>query len=266
VPPPVAAPIVSVPVMTGVVVNKLETPVETPIGGGAGAGAGVAAAEAAVLSLEDEIPTAWQPLLAPHKEKLVSLSKALEGKDFLPPRDCIWAALVAVPPEKVKVVILGQDPYPTPGNAMGLSFSVAPDVKPLPASLKNIFKELGRDLGIDHTGTGDLSGWAAQGVLLLNTLLTVEPGKPQSHAGIGWEAITDAILLGVKAHSPNAIFVLWGKTAQAKKKLLGPTVCFIEAPHPSPLSAHTGFHGSAPFSTLNRLLIEKGDTMIDWSR
>jgi ATP-dependent DNA helicase PIF1 len=243
-------------------VIKLDAPAE----GGAGAGAGAIPSIAPITNfLEASIPFKWSFVLAPHKETLRTLSTALEGKAFLPPRECIWAALAAVAPENVKVVILGQDPYPTPGNAMGLSFSVSPGVKPLPASLKNIFKELTRDLGIDHTSSGDLSGWATQGVLLLNTILTVEPGKPQSHAGIGWETITDAILLGVKAVAPNAIFVLWGKTAQAKKKLLGPTVRVLEAPHPSPLSAHTGFHGSAPFSTLNRMLVEKGDTMIDWA-
>lgn len=247
-------------------VIKLEDP---PLGTGAGAGAVATSVEtdeaASTNWLYTTLPAAWQPILAPHEAKLLALCETLEGKDFLPPPDALWAALATVTPATTKVVILGQDPYPTPGHAMGLSFSVAPGVKPLPGSLKNIFKELARDVGVERPPhNGDLRAWAAQGVLLLNTLLTVEPGKPQSHANIGWEAITDALLLAVKAAAPHAIFVLWGKTAQTKKKLLGPGAVCIEAPHPSPLSAHTGFHGSAPFSTINRLLTEKGISPVHW--
>jgi len=167
-------------------------------------------------------------------------------------------------------VILGQDPYPTPGNAHGLAFSVLPNVRPLPASLKNIYKELATDQGITPPAHGYLAGWSTQGVLLLNTVLTVEAGAPQSHAKIGWEEVTDQIIRAVAAQTRQTIFVLWGKSAQVKRKLLGMYLDshqhrVIETAHPSPLSASKGFFGSAPFGMINGWLTEMGKETIRWN-
>jgi uracil-DNA glycosylase len=173
------------------------------------------------------------------------------------------------PLESIKVVILGQDPYPTVGNAHGLAFSVLPDVRPIPASLKNIYKELVSDVGFVAPLHGNLETWAKQGIMLLNTVLTVEAGAPQSHSKIGWEEVTDQIIRSIAAQNKNVIFVLWGKSAQVKKKLLslyldknGHRV--LESAHPSPLSASKGFLGSKPFSKINEWLKEMGKDSIDW--
>ncbi len=164
--------------------------------------------------------------------------------------------------DDVKVVIVGQDPYHQPGQAMGLSFSVHKDIK-LPKSLVNIFKELEADLGIKNVH-GDLSSWTHQGVLLLNTILTVRESEPLSHAKYGWETFTDAILKALGNREKPVIFVLWGKNAQKKRELLKEHHYFIESSHPSPLGAYRGFIGSRPFSKINEYLKSMGETPIDW--
>lgn len=227
--------------------------------------------------LFDSIPAVWKDSLASQEKVLQALSTTLATKEFLPPRDQVWSALALTPLSTVKVVILGQDPYPTVGNAHGLAFSVLPTVNPIPASLKNIYKELAADLGwpVDKTGlplhkkTGHLVSWAEQGVLLLNTVLTVEAGAPQSHAKLGWEPVTDHLLRTIAATRQHVVFVLWGKSAQAKRGAIalyeeknGHLV--LEAAHPSPLSASKGFLGSRPFSTVNAWLEKKGLAGVEW--
>lgn len=219
--------------------------------------------------LYDSIPHGWKDCLLPCRDKLLELSTTLSTKEFLPSKDMIWRALELTPLESIKVVILGQDPYPTPGNSMGLAFSVMPDVRPLPASLKNIYKELVTDVGFVPPSHGNLEAWAKQGVLLLNTVLTVEAGAPQSHSKIGWEEVTDQIIRSIAAQKENVVFVLWGKSAQVKKKLLGLYLDknkhrVFESAHPSPLSASKGFFGSKPFSTINSWLEEMGKEQINW--
>ncbi len=219
--------------------------------------------------LYDSIPDGWKDCLLPCREKLLELSNTLRNKEFLPSQDAIWRALELTPLDSIKVVILGQDPYPTPGNSMGLAFSVMPDVRPLPASLKNIYKELVSDVGFTQPSHGNLEAWAKQGVLLLNTVLTVEAGAPQSHSKIGWEEVTDQIIRSIAATSQNVIFVLWGKSAQVKKKLLGLYLeknghRVFESVHPSPLSASKGFFGSKSYSTINGWLQEMGKETINW--
>ena len=163
------------------------------------------------------------------------------------------------------MVILGQDPYPTVGHAHGLCFSALPKVKPLPKSLINIYKELQEDLGIDNFHTPYLQPWAEQGVLLLNAVLTVEAGKPNSHQGVGWEQFTDKIIEVVNQECHNVVFVLWGAYAQKKGGAIDTTKhLIIKSPHPSPLSAYRGFFGSRPFSRINRFLLAKGRGTIEW--
>jgi uracil-DNA glycosylase len=223
----------------------------------------------------DEIPESWQAALGPVLTTpqarqlggfLVEEERA--GKPVYPPRGCRLAALELTPLDAVKVVILGQDPYHGPGQAMGLCFAVPEGVK-VPPSLVNIYKELEADLGIARPAHGDLSKWARQGVLLLNNTLTVEGGKAGSHARRGWDAITDACVAAVAAREEPAVFILWGSHAQAKAQriehLRDPRHCVIESPHPSPLSAHRGFFGSRPFSRTNAFLAEHGRTPIDWA-
>lgn len=217
--------------------------------------------------LFESIPEGWKEIMRPCQSALMKLSHTLDGKAFLPSRDSIWTAL-DLPMDQIRVVILGQDPYPTPGNAHGLAFSVLPDVSPVPPSLKNIYKELSTDIpGFVAPTHGYLRKWTQQGIFLLNTVLTVEPGQPQSHTKMGWEVITDHILMEIAKHTQHTIFVLWGKSAQAKKKMLEtfPDHHLFESAHPSPLSAHRGFFGSKPFSTINRWLEEDGRHPIDWS-
>ena len=217
--------------------------------------------------LYETLPTEWKRHLSTFKEKLHTLSSFLDTKEFLPKREEIWNAIYHTPMESVRVIILGQDPYPTPGNAHGLSFSVLPDVKPIPASLKNIYKELGTDVGIHEMANGHLVKWAEQGVLLLNTVLTVEAHKPQSHSKMGWEDITDHMIRTIASVKLNLIFVLWGQSAQKKRNLIeqaSHTHRIIESSHPSPLSAHRGFLGSKPFSAINQILEELHQPIIQW--
>jgi ATP-dependent DNA helicase PIF1 len=219
--------------------------------------------------LYNSIPAGWKSVLESSKEKLLELSTLLSKKEFLPAKDHIWRALELTALESIKVVILGQDPYPGAGNAHGLAFSVLPDVKKIPASLQNIYKELVSDIGFTKPSHGNLESWANQGVFLLNTVLTVEEGNPQSHSKIGWEEVTDQIIRSIAAKSEKIIFVLWGKSAQVKKKLLGLYLDknghhVLESAHPSPLSAHRGFFNSKPFSAINGLLGEMGKDKINW--
>ena len=218
--------------------------------------------------LFDSVPAGWNEIVKPCEEKLLALSATLNTKTFFPMKDQIWTALSLTPMDGIKVVVLGQDPYPTPGNAHGLAFSTLENGL-LPASLKNIYKELLADLGIPIASHGNLTKWAQQGILLLNTVLTVEAGAPQSHAKLGWEEITDQIIRSIAAQTKKTIFVLWGKSAQVKKKLLSMYLDLnqhrvFESAHPSPLSASKGFMGSKPFSTINKWLKEMDKEEINW--
>lgn len=222
-----------------------------------------------------DLPDSWQdtltPVLAtPEARKLGGFLRAEEaaGKAIYPPQGCRLRALELTPLDRVKVVILGQDPYHGPGQAMGLSFSV-PDGVRHPPSLRNIFRELAEDCGIPAPASGDLTPWAQRGVLLLNNTLTVEAGNAGSHAGRGWDAITDACVAAVAAREQPAVFILWGSHAQKKASRIAelnePTRhCVIRSPHPSPLSAHRGFFGSKPFSRANAFLEKVGLGPVDW--
>lgn len=188
------------------------------------------------------------------------------GTKIFPDLPFILRSLDTTPFDQVKVVILGQDPYPTAGHAHGLAFSVQPHVKPLPGSLRNIYKELETDVGTKRDN-GDLTKWAEQGVLLLNTILTVTEGNPGSHAGLGWEALTDEAIHKLSLHRENLVFVLWGRKAQEKAPIIDSSKHLIlRAAHPSPLSARNGFFGSKPFSRINAYLKQKGIEEIDWKK
>lgn len=177
----------------------------------------------------------------------------------------VFAALDAVPRAAVKVVILGQDPYHGPGQAHGLAFSV-PQGTPLPPSLRNILRELHDDVGVDRRENGDLTGWTREGVLLLNSVLTVRAGEAASHQGRGWERFTDAVISSLDARAGRIVFMMWGAQAKAKARLVRASHhVVIVSPHPSPLSAHRGFFGSRPFSRANAALAEHGITPVDWS-
>ena len=214
----------------------------------------------------------WQKALAnewskPYMQELEAFleSEMLAGKSILPPKAHWFEALNATPLDKVKVVILGQDPYPTKGHAHGLCFSVQKQVTPLPKSLQNINKELYTDLGIDNSHTGYLLSWAEQGVLLLNAVLTVEEGKANAHKDKGWEQFTDKVISIVNAQCENVVFVLWGAYAQKKGKQIDARKhLVINDPHPSPLSAYRGFFGSKPFSRVNEYLKSHGKEPIVW--
>jgi uracil-DNA glycosylase len=184
------------------------------------------------------------------------------GHAYLPAGDRILRAF-SNPMADVRVLIVGQDPYPTPGHAVGLSFSVEPTVRPLPPSLINIFKELSEDLGIPPSAHGDLTAWADQGVLLLNRVLTVRAGVPASHRGHGWERVTEQAIRALANRPDPLVAILWGRDAQTLKPILD-DVPVIESAHPSPLSASRGFFGSRPFSRANALLEEMGAKPIDW--
>ena len=186
-----------------------------------------------------------------------------EGRGYLPAGANVLRAFT-FPFDRVRVLIVGQDPYPTPGHAVGLSFSVAPDVRPLPRSLANIFTEYTADLGFPAPANGDLTPWARQGVMLLNRALTVQPGKSNSHQGKGWEAVTERAIRALVARGTPLVAILWGRDASTLKPMLGDGVGVIESVHPSPLSASRGFFGSRPFSRANQLLSEMGAEPIDW--
>ncbi len=188
-----------------------------------------------------------------------------QGRTLLPKPSDWFNALNSTTLSEIKVVIIGQDPYPTPGHAHGLCFSVLPDVSPLPKSLLNINKELESDLGISNHHTGFLQPWAEQGVLLLNAVLTVEAGQANAHQNKGWEAFTDAVIKLVNEQTSNTVFILWGAYAQKKGKQIDHSKHYvIESPHPSPLSAYRGFFGSQVFSKTNAYLTTHHKTPIDW--
>jgi len=214
----------------------------------------------------------WDKYLLPELEKdymqsLLSFldSEIKQGKNLLPKKELWFNALNSTPLDKVKVVILGQDPYPTPGHAHGLCFSVQADVSPIPKSLNNIYKELKDDLGIVNEN-GNLQPWCDQGILLLNSVLTVESGHANSHQGKGWERFTDKIISAVNDLQQPVVFVLWGAYAQKKGKIIDNTRhLIIRSAHPSPLSAYRGFWGSKPFSQINRFLKQHDKTEINWA-
>ncbi len=186
-----------------------------------------------------------------------------EGRSYLPAGANVLRAFT-FPFDRVRVLIVGQDPYPTPGHAVGLSFSVAPDVRPVPRSLDNIFTEYTADLGFPTPANGDLTPWAQQGVMLLNRALTVRPGNSASHRGKGWEAVTECAIRALVARGTPLVAILWGRDASTLRPMLGEGVGVIESPHPSPLSASRGFFGSRPFSRANAMLVEMGAEPIDW--
>ena len=209
----------------------------------------------------------WADALAPVAGHITAAGQFLRqelaaGRSYLPAGDRILRAF-AEPMADVKVLITGQDPYPTPGHPVGLSFSVAPDVRPLPRSLVNIYTELEADLGIEPCPHGDLTAWAEQGVLLLNRVLTVRAGTPASHRGQGWEAVTEQAIRALVARDQALVAVLWGRDAQSLRPMLGDTPT-IESAHPSPLSASRGFFGSRPFSRANTLLEQQGAEPVNW--
>lgn len=219
-----------------------------------------------------DVPEIWQAVLAPALATAEARSlrhylagEINSGKPVFPPRDQWFRALALVEPDTIRVVILGQDPYHGSGQAHGLAFSVPDSVRP-PPSLKNIFKELQRDLGIPAPSSGDLTRWARQGVLLLNTVMTVEEGKAGSHQGRGWEQVTDAVIAHAgRTEADPMVFMLWGSHAQKKRTLIDPSRHLVlEAPHPSPLSAHRGFLGCGHFGKANGFLEGQGRGHIVW--
>ena len=212
----------------------------------------------------------WKEILGvewdkPYFKELQSfLDKEYAEHTIYPPREEVGSAFRLTPYDAVKVVILGQDPYHGPGQAHGLSFSVKPGVK-IPPSLRNMLKELEEDLGCSIPSHGYLEKWAKQGVLLLNTVLTVRAGEANSHKGMGWERFTDTVIQKLSEHEKPIIFVLWGKPAQAKLKLIDTTKHhIIQSTHPSPLSAHRGFLGSRPYSQINEQLVSLNEKPIDF--
>lgn len=213
---------------------------------------------------------AWDEILAEEMQKeyyqqlQAFVQKRRSEVRVFPEEKNVFNALELTPFESVKVVILGQDPYHGFGQAHGLSFSVQKGI-PLPPSLKNIYKELQDDIGGDFPTEGDLTHWAKQGVLLLNTVLTVEEGNANSHKGMGWERLTNRLIESLNELKHPVIFILWGKPAQDKEKLItNSNHVILKAPHPSPLSAYRGFFGSKPFSKVNDILIQQGQTPIRW--
>ena len=209
----------------------------------------------------------WADALAPVGDLLAEMGRFLNGeraagRRVLPAGDRILAAFRR-PLADVRVLIVGQDPYPTPGHPIGLSFATAPEVRPIPRSLQNIYKELQSDLGIPPAPHGDLTAWADHGVMLLNRVLTVRAGAPASHRGKGWEAFTEHAIRSLVARGGPLVAILWGSDARSLGPMLG-DVPRVESPHPSPLSASRGFFGSCPFSRANEALEAQGAPPIDW--
>ncbi|RIJ77215.1 uracil-DNA glycosylase [Nakamurella silvestris] len=210
----------------------------------------------------------WAAALSPMADRLAAMGQFLReevaaGRTYLPAGDRILRAF-AEPLAGVRVLIVGQDPYPTPGHPVGLSFSVEPTVRPVPRSLANIYRELHDDLGLPVPAHGDLSHWSRAGVLLLNRVLTVRPGEAGSHRGKGWEVITEAAIRALVARGGPLVAILWGRDAQTLIPMLG-EVPYLSSVHPSPLSASRGFFGSKPFSQANALLAQQGADPVDWA-
>lgn len=217
--------------------------------------------------LAELVDPSWLPALEPHADTITALGQFLRaetasGRGYLPAGKDVLRAF-GTPLDAVRVLIVGQDPYPTPGHPVGLSFSVAPDVQPVPRSLANIFTEYVDDLGLPRPRNGDLSSWVARGVLLLNRVLTVQPGTPASHRGKGWEQVTEAAIRALAARGGPLVAVLWGRDAQGLAPLLD-GIPQIASAHPSPLSASRGFFGSRPFTRVNAGLVAQGAEPIDW--
>ena len=217
--------------------------------------------------LDEIVEAGWAKALAPVAGQISAMgdflrSELAAGRRYLPAGDLVLRAFQQ-PLSAVRVLIVGQDPYPTPGNPVGLSFSVAPDVRRLPPSLINIFREYTADLGYPAPTTGDLSPWSERGVLLLNRVLTVQPRQPGSHRGKGWEVVTDQAIRALAARNAPLVAILWGRDARSLAPLLA-GVPLIESAHPSPNSADRGFFGSRPFSRANTLLEQQGAEPVDW--
>ncbi|MBC9823982.1 uracil-DNA glycosylase [Terrabacter sp. MAHUQ-38] len=217
--------------------------------------------------LHELVHPTWAPALEPVADTIAQLGEFLRGevaagRGYLPAGERVLRAFSRPLPD-VRVLVVGQDPYPTPGHPVGLSFSVAPDVRPVPRSLQNIYQELGTDLGLPTPASGDLTPWFERGVMLLNRVLTVQPGRSASHQGKGWETVTTQAISALVARGGPLVAILWGRQAQSLAPMLGP-VPRIETAHPSPLSARSGFFGSRPFSRTNDLLAQQGAPPIDW--
>lgn len=218
--------------------------------------------------LSELVEPGWAQALAPVADRVAAMGEFLRaeiaaGRRYLPDGPNVLRAFT-FPFEQVRVLVVGQDPYPTPGHAVGLSFSVAPDVRPLPRSLDNIYSEYCSDLGYPRPSCGDLTPWTQCGVLLLNRVLTVQPGNPASHRGKGWEVITECAIRALAARPQPLVAILWGRDASTLRPMLGDSIAAIESAHPSPLSAQRGFFGSRPFSGANALLVEREAEPIDW--
>lgn len=218
--------------------------------------------------LSQVMDPSWATALEPVADRVHAMGDFLRaevtaGRSYLPAGEHVLRAF-STPLDQVRVLIVGQDPYPTPGHPIGLSFAVDRGVRPLPRSLTNIYAELQSDLGIAPASHGDLTSWTEEGVLLLNRVLTVAPGASASHRGKGWEAVTDAAIAALVARGGPLVAILWGRDARSLRPALG-EVPAIESAHPSPLSARNGFFGSKPFSRANTSLIEQGGTALDWT-
>ena len=220
-----------------------------------------------VRPLRQLVHPSWAEALAPVEPTVARLGEFLRaelasGRGYLPAGRHVLRAFER-PLDAVRVLVVGQDPYPTPGHAVGLAFSVTPQVRPVPKSLVNIFRELQADLGVPPPSTGDLTPWADQGVLLLNRVLTVAPGASASHRGKGWEEVSSRAIDALVERGGPLVAILWGRDARGLVPQL-PGIPCIESPHPSPLSAHAGFFGSRPFSRANELLVRQGAEPVDW--
>jgi len=217
--------------------------------------------------LHEIVEPGWAKALDPVADRIAAMGSFLRdeiavGRTYLPAGANVLRAFQQ-PFDEVRVLIVGQDPYPTPGHAVGLSFSVAPDVRPLPGSLENIYRELVADLGVPRPSNGDLTPWTRQGVLLLNRALTTAPRRPGAHRGKGWEQVTEQAIRALAARGRPLVSILWGRDARNVRPLLGDLPA-IESAHPSPMSADRGFFGSRPFSRTNELLTRQGAEPVDW--
>lgn len=218
-------------------------------------------------ALNEIVEAGWARALAPVADDIAAMGQFLRqeiaaGRRYLPAGDHVLRAF-SQPFDEVRVLIVGQDPYPTPGHPIGLSFAVAADVRPLPGSLRNIYRELVDDLGVPPPSNGDLTPWTKQGVLLLNRVLTVQPRKSAAHQGKGWEKVTEQAVRALAARGTPLVAILWGRQAQSLRPLLDGVTC-IESVHPSPMSASGGFFGSRPFSGANQCLVAAGADPVDW--
>jgi uracil-DNA glycosylase len=218
--------------------------------------------------LSELVEPGWARALAPVAGRVAAVGEFLRaetaaGRPYLPGGRNVLRAFTQ-PFADVRVLIVGQDPYPTPGHAVGLSFAVERDVRPIPRSLQNIYRELRADLGLEPPAHGDLTAWSRHGVLLLNRVLTVRPGAPGSHRGKGWEQVTEQAIRALVARDTPLVAILWGRDAQTLRPVLGDVPC-VACAHPSPMSADRGFFGSRPFSRANALLAEQGADPVDWA-